>query len=166
VILTANDYYAFGSQLAGRGYVAGGKYRYGFNGQEKDDEVYGEGNLNTAEFWEYDTRLGRRWNVDPVVKPWESSYAVFYNNPICINDILGLDGKFNKDESGTVSSWEGDVIDKQGNTCTGNYSIDQLKNDHLNPITLKAVTINGQKNSISESNTVVQLDDNSASFSL
>jgi hypothetical protein len=42
---------------------AGAAYRYGFNGQEKDDEVCGSGNLNTAEFWEYDTRLGRRWNT-------------------------------------------------------------------------------------------------------
>jgi len=29
-------------------------YRYGFNGMEKDDEVSGNGNSYTAEFWEYD----------------------------------------------------------------------------------------------------------------
>jgi hypothetical protein len=40
-----------------------GDYRYGFNGQEKVDEISGVGNHNTALFWEYDTRLGRRWNV-------------------------------------------------------------------------------------------------------
>jgi hypothetical protein len=39
-------------------------YGFAFNGQEKDDEVSGAGNTMTAEFWEYDTRLGRRWNVD------------------------------------------------------------------------------------------------------
>ncbi|MFN6328023.1 MAG: hypothetical protein ACK4WA_04575, partial [Chitinophagales bacterium] len=49
-------------------------YYFGFNGQEKDNEVYGEGNLNTAEFWQYDTRIGRRWNVDPKLKIWESPY--------------------------------------------------------------------------------------------
>jgi hypothetical protein len=41
----------------------------------------------------YDGRLGRRWNVDPVVKYWESGYATFFNNPICINDLKGLNGK-------------------------------------------------------------------------
>ena len=63
--------------------------RFGFNGQEKVDEISGAGNHNTALFWEYDTRLGRRWNLDP--KPIESvsSYAVFANNPILMNDPLG-----------------------------------------------------------------------------
>lgn len=32
-------------------------YRYGFNGQEKVNEVYGFGNLNIAEFWRYDTHV-------------------------------------------------------------------------------------------------------------
>jgi hypothetical protein len=68
-------------------------FLFSFNGQEKTDEIYGEGNLNTAEFWEYDTRLGRRWNIDPVVKPWESGYATFGNNPIWYSDLLGLDVK-------------------------------------------------------------------------
>jgi hypothetical protein len=66
-------------------------YRYHFNGQEKDDEVYGKGNMTTAEYWQYDTRLGRRWNADPVVKVWESCYATFANNPICYVDLLGAD---------------------------------------------------------------------------
>ena len=70
-----------------------GSYRYGFNTQEKDDEVYGKGNLNTAMFWEYDTRLGRRWNQDQIVKPWESRYATFADNPIYYVDPLGLDVK-------------------------------------------------------------------------
>jgi hypothetical protein len=42
-------------------------YPFGFNGQEKDNEVYGEGNSYTAECWQYDPRLGRRWNLHPVV---------------------------------------------------------------------------------------------------
>lgn len=70
----------------------GDKYRFGYNGQEKDNEIAGVGNHNTAEFWEYDTRVGRRWNTDPVVKPWESSYACFANNPIWYSDVNGDDG--------------------------------------------------------------------------
>lgn len=46
--------------------------------------------MNTAEFWEYDSRLGRRLNVDPVTYSWKSSYATFDNNPIYYADPLGL----------------------------------------------------------------------------
>lgn len=67
-------------------------YRFAFNGQTRDDEVYGvTGSLNTALFWEYDTRLGRRWNVDPVVKEEESPYACFNGNPIQKTDVNGDD---------------------------------------------------------------------------
>ena len=45
----------------------------------------------------YDTLLGRRWNVDPVTKPWESSYATFANNPIWFRDIDGKDTVFGND---------------------------------------------------------------------
>ncbi len=64
-------------------------YRFGFNGQEKDDEVSGAGNSMTATFWEYDARLARRWNLDPKPNPWESHYSVMGGNPICYNDKLG-----------------------------------------------------------------------------
>ncbi len=99
--------------MPGRSYNSAG-YRYGFNGQQKDDEVYGSGNINTAEFWQYDTRLGRRWNVDPVVKPWESGYATFYNNPIAVIDPLGLSGTTTTDEQGCVE-YSGDAT----NSSTG-----------------------------------------------
>jgi hypothetical protein len=66
-----------------------GGYRYGYNSQEKVDEIAGAGNHTTAEFWEYDTRLGRRWNQDPKPNPSISNYAVFANNPIWYSDILG-----------------------------------------------------------------------------
>ncbi len=64
-------------------------YRFGFNGQEKVNEVAGLGNHNTALFWEYDTRLGRRWNLDPVPNASESPYAAFGDNPIYNKDPLG-----------------------------------------------------------------------------
>ncbi len=72
-------------------------YRFGFNGQEKDNEIAGIGNSMTATFWQYDTRLGRRWNVDPVVKTFESSYATFGGNPILHVDPNGDDWKSNRD---------------------------------------------------------------------
>jgi len=72
-----------------------GRYRFSFNGQEKDDEVAGAGNSYTAEFWQYDSRLGRRWNVDPIVKPWQSGYSCFSGNPIWRIDPNGDDDFFN-----------------------------------------------------------------------
>ena len=36
-----------------------------------------------------DSRLGRRWNRDPVSVPWESEYAVNRDNPISYNDPNG-----------------------------------------------------------------------------
>jgi len=65
------------------------KYRFGFNGQEKVNEIAGIGNHNTALFWEYDTRLGRRWNLDPKPSLSVSNYAVFGNNPIVYKDFKG-----------------------------------------------------------------------------
>ena len=50
-VTSANDFYAFGSPMPGRNYSAGA-YRYGMNGQEKDDEIFT--GAMTAEFWEYD----------------------------------------------------------------------------------------------------------------
>lgn len=64
-------------------------YVFGFNGQEQDNEISGTGNSYTAEFWQYNPRLGRRWNIDPVDKPWESSYACFANNPLYFIDPKG-----------------------------------------------------------------------------
>ncbi len=63
-------------------------YRFGFNTQEKVDEIAGKGNHNTALFGELDTRLGRRWNLDPKPSSSTSPYSVFGNSPIYMNDIL------------------------------------------------------------------------------
>ena len=69
----------------------GDQYRFGFNGQEKVNEMSGIGNHNTAEFWEYDTRVARRWNVDPIFKEYESPYSAFGGNPILNIDPDGQD---------------------------------------------------------------------------
>ena len=91
VIVSAHDYYPFGSLMPGRSWNMGDSlsYRYGFGGQEKSDEIKGEGNSYTAQFWEYDPRIGRRWNLDPKPIPAESEYAVNRNSPILLNDPKG-----------------------------------------------------------------------------
>ncbi len=90
-VSSVSDYYPGGMPMKERSWKPSltTKYRFGFNGQHKDNEIAGTGNHNTAMFWEYDTRLGRRWNTDPVTKPWESRYATMGNTPIWHNDLLG-----------------------------------------------------------------------------
>jgi hypothetical protein len=70
-------------------YSNAGSYRYGVNGQEKSNEVKGEGNSYNAEFWEYDSRIGRRWNLDPKPSVGISEYSTFLDNPILLNDPFG-----------------------------------------------------------------------------
>ena len=78
--------YPFGSIMVS---VSKGEYRYGMNTQEKDNEIYGEGNSYSAEYWQYDARLGRRWNVDPKDVPSFSPYSCFANNPLWFSDVAG-----------------------------------------------------------------------------
>ena len=87
-VISASDYYPFGMLMSERSYSSPA-YRYGFNGQQKDDEVSGEGNTNTAQFWEYDCRLGRRWNLDPKPQMGLSDFSVMGNNPILVSDLNG-----------------------------------------------------------------------------
>ena len=91
------DYYPFGMVMPGRNFNSS-TYDFGFQGQMKDDEVYGNGNLYTAEYWQYDPRLARRWNVDPIMLAWHSTYSTFNNNPIIFRDPLGLYGTPEKAE--------------------------------------------------------------------
>ncbi|MFM6933803.1 MAG: hypothetical protein ACKOXP_00015 [Flavobacteriales bacterium] len=100
-ILQSTDYSAFHAPLSGRTLYKTNNtldYRFGgSNGQEKTNEVSGNGNHYSAEFWEYDPRLGRRWNIDPVVKEHRSPYDVFSNNPIIMVDPNGDDDYYNSD---------------------------------------------------------------------
>lgn len=87
-VVSATDYYPFGMLMPGRSFSSE-EYRFGFNTQENTDEISGIGNHTTAIFWEFDTRLGRRWNMDPKPVPSLSNFSCFTNNPILFNDILG-----------------------------------------------------------------------------
>jgi hypothetical protein len=115
-----------------------GVQRYGFNGQEKDDEVNGTlGSIYTAEFWQYDSRLGRRWNIDPVVKQSFSNYSVLGLSPIQNTDIKGddwikakdgtyqFDKSINKDSdlSGTGNEYMGASFQLKGTDYRSDGSI-------------------------------------------
>ena len=86
--------------MPGRSYSATSQYRYGFNGQENSDEIF-KGST-TALYWEYDSRIGRRWNIDPAVKVAESPYAAFANNPIWFTDHNGADTTLPSADGGSL----------------------------------------------------------------
>lgn len=87
-VYSTQDYYPFGMVQPDRSVVSD-NYRYAFNGQEKSDELVGHGNSYTAEFWEYDPRIGKRWNVDPRPDVGMSAYQAFRNNPVRYSDVKG-----------------------------------------------------------------------------
>ncbi len=69
--------------------VYGRDYRFLFASYISDNEIKGIGNHYTATFWEYDSRIGRRWNLDPKPNPSISQYNCFAGNPIFFTDPLG-----------------------------------------------------------------------------
>lgn len=95
ITLAATDYYPFGMPMPNRTYsLSSSKYRFGFNGQEKDDEVYGEGNLLDYGERIYDSRIGKFLSVDPLTSkfPMLTPYQIASNNPIWLFDLDGLEG--------------------------------------------------------------------------
>ncbi len=92
---TANDYAAFGAALDDRRWyskVDSGVYRFGFNGQEKDNEIYSSNNGISYENRVFDPRLGRFLSIDPLQLeyPWRTPYNFAGNSPILYLDQGGL----------------------------------------------------------------------------
>ena len=70
-----------------------GLYRYGFQGQEKDDEVKGSGNSYNFGLRIHDPRLGRFLSIDPLSKkfPHNSPYAFSENRVIDGRELEGAE---------------------------------------------------------------------------
>jgi RHS repeat-associated protein len=70
-----------------------GSYRYGFQGQEKDDELKGEGNSVNYKFRMHDPRVGRFFAVDPLAKkyPHYTPYQFSGNKVIQYVELEGLE---------------------------------------------------------------------------
>ncbi|MEO1383550.1 MAG: RHS repeat-associated core domain-containing protein, partial [Bacteroidota bacterium] len=94
----ATDYYPFGKEMHGRK-LSLGEYRYGFQGQEGDQETG---------FWNYKYRmhspdLGRFFSVDPLAPkyPWNSPYAFSENRLIDAVELEGLEANV----IGEITGW-------------------------------------------------------------
>lgn len=140
--------------MPGRTFTSATGYRYGFGGQEKDDEISGNGNAYTADYWEYDPRLGRRWNTDPISYPGQSPYATFNNNPILISDPEGLEGEKKGDtfvgDDGKTYSTSVDateiVMDKSAQSTKAATPVDKIAATINTPTpSVGAEKYNGQK---------------------
>lgn len=71
-------------------------YRFGFNGQEMDNEITGvTGSYLNYKFREYDSRIARFFAVDPITKdyPELTPYQHSSLNPIWKIEIEGLEGQ-------------------------------------------------------------------------
>ena len=91
--------------MDGRHGQAENSYRYGFQGQEMDNEVKGEGNSINYKYRMHDPRIGRFFAVDPLADdyPWNSTYAFSENKVIHKIEFEGL-------ESWTPNALKGTVI--------------------------------------------------------
>ena len=118
------------------------RYRYFFNGQEADNEVYGEGAVLGYEFRQYDARIGRFWSVDPLAGkfPWNSTYAFAENSPVGFIELEGLERYWSPQGShiGNVgNSTEIRIINNdmdasvaKKHVASANGSLPQIANEH------------------------------------
>jgi len=116
-ITTITDYYPFGMQIEERSWVASGsKYRFGFNGMEKDNTIKGTGNSLDFGARIYDSRLGRWLSLDPLAAmyPDLSPYHYAGNSPILFVDkegeilvIYGEEAEFNKFKAALETEYAG-----------------------------------------------------------
>jgi RHS repeat-associated protein len=105
-VIATNTYYPFGMLI---GSLSGNSegYRYGFNGQEKDNEIKGNGNSVNFKYRMYDPRIGRFFAVDPLAPeyPMLSTYQFASLNPIYMFELEGLEGvPATKQPNGTYST--------------------------------------------------------------
>ncbi|WP_438968539.1 RHS repeat domain-containing protein [Nonlabens sp.] len=75
------------------GSVDSDAYRYGFQGQERDDEIKGEGNSYNYKYRMHDPRLGRFFAVDPLSHEfaWNSPYTFAENKLGLGKELEGLE---------------------------------------------------------------------------
>ncbi len=98
-LINTTGYYPFGMQMSARTFTntdaifSDEGHRYGFQGQEKDDEVKGEGNSVNYKYRMHDPRIGRFFSLDPLAPdyPWNSPFAFSENRVIDGIELEGLE---------------------------------------------------------------------------
>jgi RHS repeat-associated protein len=90
--LTHLNSFPFGMLMPGR-VENSAEYRYSFQGQEKDDEIKGQGNSISFKYRIHDPRVSRFFAVDPLTAkyPHNSPYAFSENRVIDHIELEGLE---------------------------------------------------------------------------
>jgi RHS repeat-associated protein len=120
VVVTATDYSPFGVGLYGRSWSGG--YRYGFQGQEEDGELW-SGSVSYKYRIE-DARLGRFFSVDPLhcKYPFNSSFAFSENRTISARELEGLEAW------NTTSEWDECYINAYRESVKSTIQVAQASN--------------------------------------
>ena len=107
--------------MPGRSYSSD-EYRYGFQGQEKDDEVKGNGNSVNYKYRMHDPRIGRFFASDPLAAsyPHNSVYAFSENRVIDGVELEGLE--YLSKEDALIEVKYGTVKLKVSNLRTPTYN--------------------------------------------
>jgi len=122
--------------MDGRHGSSGSQYRYGFQGQEMDDEVKGKGNSVNYKYRMHDPRIGRFFAVDPLAPkyPHYTPYQFSGNKVIAWKELEGLEetgggqGSIDKTQphpDATLTSSTGTVTSESSSesiTVTSTYS--------------------------------------------
>lgn len=106
-VLTYCDYTPFGVEMDNRhGEEATGRYRYGFQGQEHDDEIKGNGNSVNYKYRMHDPRIGRFFAIDPLAGkyPKWTPYSFSGNQVIVTTELEGLEPEVDGTENGEVQA--------------------------------------------------------------
>jgi RHS repeat-associated protein len=88
-----NNHNAFGMLQPNRHYTFSEEYKFGFQGQELENEEKGYGNTISFTFRDYDPRTGRMKSTDPLEReyPYYSPYAFSGNRVIDALEFEGLE---------------------------------------------------------------------------
>jgi RHS repeat-associated protein len=107
-IIQNSDYSPFGAELDGR--TTSGTYRLGFQAQEMDDEIKGDGNSVNYKYRMHDPRLGRFFSVDPLASkyPHNGTYNFSENRVMDAVELEGLEAFFIHGTGDGPSMWNKD----------------------------------------------------------
>jgi len=115
-----------------------GGYRYFFNGQEGDNEVFGEVANFGYEFRQYDSRLARWWSVDPKWNEYPSVSPFMFCNgsPIMLMDPNGktsyeVNGEKKQIDDGRNNITVHDVTQHQFNRLQRSFAKNRERYDRL-----------------------------------
>jgi RHS repeat-associated protein len=120
--------------------VEGTDFRRGFQGQEHDDEVKGEGSSVNFKYRMYDPRVGRFFAVDPLAskEPGWSTYRFCFDNPIMYTDPEGrYETKGDARKAKREARQAGLETEKIHGKGRGNYVFNAREKDGGNAVTYK-----------------------------